>query len=61
IYRFTNRIDNTFSRTRLRRVSLLLISAVLLFSGCARRRLSGAYSAAPIQKNKKPQVEQIKI
>jgi hypothetical protein len=61
IYVLTNYIDNTFSRTRLKHFSLIIISMILLLSGCARRKLSGAYSTNGTQKSKHTHSEQIKI
>jgi hypothetical protein len=63
VYAFTNMLDVAFSKTRLRRLSLLAISLVLLFAGCARRVTKGcrAYGLGNPEKNKAPQTEQSRI
>ncbi|HXC03945.1 MAG TPA: hypothetical protein VNZ86_04285 [Bacteroidia bacterium] len=43
-YTFLNAIEHRFSSTRLRGLSLFLITMLLVLSGCRHKHLSGAYS-----------------
>ena len=63
VYAFTNALDTTFSKTKLKRFSLLVISLVLLFAGCARRVTKGcrAYAFGIPEKNKASQANQVRI
>lgn len=61
VYVLTNAIDNGFSKTNLKRFSLVIISMILLFAGCARRRTSGAYAKFSKAKDSDVQKIQMKI
>lgn len=63
IYHLANVIDNALSGTRIKRLSLLFISAILLFSGCARRHVQGKLRVSfdGSRKNNGLQTEQTKI
>lgn len=60
IYVLTNALDNAFSKTRLKRFSLIIISMILLFAGCARRRTAG-YVKLSKQKDNNEQKQHVKI
>ncbi|MCW3084944.1 MAG: hypothetical protein JWP12_2310 [Bacteroidetes bacterium] len=63
VYVLTNALDNAFSKTKLKRFSLLVISLMLLFAGCARRVTKGcrAYGFGNPEKSKAPHTEQTRI
>ena len=44
IYSFVNILEESLMRVKFRRVSILLVAAILFLSGCAKRRLTGAYT-----------------
>jgi len=51
VYIIANKLDKAFSKTKLKSFSLVVISLILLFAGCARRRTMGAWAA---KENKQP-------
>jgi hypothetical protein len=62
VYVLVNKIENRLMMFRLKRFSILLVTAILFLSGCARRRATmGAYSKFSDTKNKMEQTLQAKL
>ena len=63
VYHLANIIDRAFSGTKIKKLSLLFISAMLLLSGCARRHVQGRLKVSldGSQKNKSSHTEQTTV
>jgi hypothetical protein len=55
LYSFINAIENKLGRLKLKQISIIIVTTTLFLSGCAHKKLSGAYSKFSKPKDKKIQ------
>lgn len=58
VYVFVNKLEEKLLAVKLKRVSIILITAVLFFSGCVKRQVRGRMKVLNNEKNKKQEIYQ---